>query len=296
MYENQNNNLNNPFNNNFNILMNSYINDNDSFSFDNYQYSQTNHKFEIVNQDQFQICLKKNSELFSKNKFNILKKCITDKFLLTSFSITKEINEQIISKKNKNIVTNSENNIQLKRGRKKKNDYSFRKRNKFCTDNLIHRLKTLYFQKFLIALINTKIESCFKEQKYTIIKINSDIIKDIKNKTNLKLLNSTFKEFLSKEISIKCYRKNKQHNTIEIQKLLQSKFKDEFETILNMNLMELYKIFISKNSYEIIKNKFNFIFKYNYISLINKLDESDEYKEKLKDFCLNYIKFLTCER
>jgi len=296
MFENLNNNLNNSFNNNLNILMNSYINDNDSISLDNYQCSQTNHKFEIVKQEQFQICLKKKCELFSKNKFNNLQKCITDKFLLISFSISKEINEQILSKTTKNIVTNSENNFQIKRGRKRKNDNSIRKRNKFCTDNLIHRLKTLYFQKFLIALINTKIESCFNEQKYTIIKINSDIIKNIKNKTNLKLLNSTFKEFLSKEISIKFYRKDKQHNIIEIQKLLQSDFKEEFETILNTNLMELYKIFISKNSYEIIENKFNFRFKYNYITLINKLDETEEYKDKLKDFCLNYINFLTCER
>ena len=70
MFENLNNNLNNSFNNNLNILMNSYINDNDSISLDNYQCSQTNHKLEIVKQEQFQICLKKNRELFSKNKFN----------------------------------------------------------------------------------------------------------------------------------------------------------------------------------------------------------------------------------
>ena len=291
MNENQNNNF-----NNFNILINTLNQDYDSISLDNYQCNQGNNKFEIVNQEQFQINLNKKTELFFKNKFNNLKECLTDKFLLSSFSISKQINEQFLSNKALQVNYTVNNNIQFKRGRKKKNDISFRKRNKFCNDNLNHRLKTLYFQKFLITLINKKIKSCFKEQRYTIIKINSDIIKDIKNKSNLKLLDSTFKDFLSREISKKFYRKDKQHNCLEIQKLLNSKFKQDFETILNTKLKDLYNIFISNDSLNIIKNRFNFIFECNYITLIKDLNESNEYKDKLKDFCLNYISFLKGER
>ena len=291
MNDNQNNNF-----NNFNILINTLNQDYDTISLENYQCNQSIHKFEIVNQEQFQINLNKGTELFSKNKFNNLKKCLTDKFLLSSFSISKPINEQILSNKALQVNYTGNNNIQFKRGRKKKNDITFRKRNKFCNDNLNHRLKTLYFQKFLITLINTKIKSSSNEQKYTIIKINSDIIKDIKNKSNLKLLDSTFKDFLSREISIKFYRKDKIHNCNEIQKILNSKFKQDFETIFNTKLIDLYNIFISNDSLNIIKNKFNFIFKSNYITLINNLEESDEYKDKLKDFCLNYINFLKGER
>ena len=291
MNENQNNNF-----NNFNILTNTLNQDYDLNSLDNYQCCQAIHQFEIVNQEQFQISLNKGTELFSKNKFNNLKECLTDKFLLSSFSISKPINDQILSNKALQVNYTENKNIKFKRGRKKKNDITFRKRNKFCNDNLNHRLKTLYFQKFLITLINAKIKSCFKEQKYTIIKVNSDIIKDIKNKFNLNLLESTFKDFLSREISIKFYRKDKQHNYFEIQKILNSKFKQDFETILNTKLIELYNIFISNDSLNIIKKKFNFIFKCNYNSLINNLDETDEYKDKLKDFCLNYISFLKGER
>jgi hypothetical protein len=235
------------------------------------------------------------TKLIKNYKLNNLKNCLTDNFLLTSFSISKQINEQILSNIPQVNYTEN-NNFQFKRGRKKKDDISNRKRNKFCNDNLNHRLKTLYFQRFLITLINTKIKSCFKEQKYTIIKINSDIIKDIKNKSNLDLLNSTLGDFLSREISIKFYKKDKHHNYFEIQKLLNTKFKQEFETILNTKLIELYNIFISNDSLKIIKNKFNFIFKCNYITLINELDESNEYKDKLKKFCLNYINFLNGER
>jgi hypothetical protein len=291
MNENQNNNF-----NNFNILTNTLNQEYDLISLDNYQCCQAIHQFEIVNQEQFQISLNKDTELFSKNKFNNLKECLTDKFLLSSFSISKPINDQILSNKALQVNYTENKNIKFKRGRKKKNDITFRKRNKFCNDNLNHRLKTLYFQKFLITLINAKIKSCFKEQKYTIIKVNSDIIKDIKNKSNLNLLESTFKDFLSREISIKFYRKDKQHNCFEIQKILNSKFKQDFETILNTKLIELYNIFISNDSLNIIKKKFNFIFKCNYNSLINNLDETDEYKDKLKDFCLNYISFLKGER
>jgi hypothetical protein len=291
MNENQNNNF-----NNFNILTNTLNQEYDLISLDNYQCCQAIHQFEIVNQEQFQISLNKGTELFSKNKFNNLKECLTDKFLLSSFSISKPINDQILSNKALQVNYTENKNIKFKRGRKKKNDITFRKRNKFCNDNLNHRLKTLYFQKFLITLINAKIKSCFKEQKYTIIKVNSDIIKDIKNKSNLNLLESTFKDFLSREISIKFYRKDKHHNCFEIQKILNSKFKQDFETILNTKLIELYNIFISNDSLNIIKKKFNFIFKCNYNSLINNLDETDEYKDKLKDFCLNYISFLKGER
>jgi len=291
MNENQNNNF-----NNFNIFTNTLNQEYDSNSLDNYQCCQAIHQFEIVNQEQFQISLNKGTELFSKNKFNNLKECLTDKFLLSSFSISKPINDQILSNKALQVNYTENKNIKFKRGRKKKNDITFRKRNKFCNDNLNHRLKTLYLQKFLITLINAKIKSCFKEQKYTIIKVNSDIIKDIKNKSNLNLLESTFKDFLSREISIKFYRKDKQHNYNEIKKILNSKFKQDFETILNTKLIELYNIFISNDSLNIIKKKFNFIFKCNYNSLINNLDETDEYKDKLKDFCLNYISFLKGER
>jgi hypothetical protein len=292
MNENQNNNF-NGFNN-YNNMINPLNSDLISTSSNNYQNDQNNNQFEIVKEDRFQINSNK-TKLFFKNQLNNLKNCLSDNFLLTSFSISKQINEQILSNIPQVNYTEN-NNFQFKRGRKKKDDISNRKRNKFCNDNLNHRLKTLYFQKFLITLINTKIKSCFKEQKYTIIKINSDIIKDIKNKSNLDLLNSTLGEFLSKEISIKFYKKDKHHNYFEIQKLLNTKFKQEFETILNTKLIELYNIFISNDSLKIIKNKFNFIFKCNYITLINELDESNEYKDKLKKFCLNYINFLNGER
>ena len=292
MNENQNNNF-NGFNN-YNNMINPLNSDLISTSSNNYQNDQNNNQFEIVKEDRFQINSNK-TKLFFKNQLNNLKNCLSDNFLLTSFSISKQINEQILSNIPQVNYTEN-NNFQFKRGRKKKDDISNRKRNKFCNDNLNHRLKTLYFQKFLITLINTKIKSCFKEQKYTIIKINSDIIKDIKNKSNLDLLNSTLGEFLSREISIKFYKKDKHHNYFEIQKLLNTKFKQEFETILNTKLIELYNIFISNDSLKIIKNKFNFIFKCNYITLINELDESNEYKDKLKKFCLNYINFLNGER
>ena len=292
MNENQNNYF-NGFNN-YNNMINPLNSDFNSISSDNYQNGQDNNQFEIIKEDRFQINSNK-IKLFFKNQLDNLKNCLTDNFLLTSFSISKQINEQILSNIPQVNYTEN-NNFQFKRGRKKKDDISNRKRNKFCNDNLNHRLKTLYFQKFLITLINTKIKSCFKEQKYTIIKINSDIIKDIKNKSNLDLLNSTLGEFLSKEISIKFYKKDKHHNYFEIQKLLNTKFKQEFETILNTKLIELYNIFISNDSLKIIKNKFNFIFKCNYITLINELDESNEYKDKLKKFCLNYINFLNGER
>jgi hypothetical protein len=293
MYENYADN--NFYNlNNYNNFIYPYITEIDSYmSLDNYQIQSNNCKFKIINQEQFEISNNnKNKDKQNEKKFINLTLSINESFILTTFSISNQINEQFIPQRQEQVNLSEIENYQIKRGRKKKNDIRTRKRNQFCADNLMHRLKTLFYQKFLITFINAKIKKVFKEQKYQIIKINADIIKDIKSLLNLKLLEVTLKEFLSNKISIKFYRKNTNHNIIQMEKLLESDYKDEFKIIFNTQIIEFYNIFISKDSFNIIKKRYGFEFNSNYITLINKLDETFEYKEKLKNFCLNYVNYL----
>jgi len=294
MYENNYADINFYNLNNYNNFINTSVTEIDSYmSLDTYQCQPKNNcKFNIINQEQFQICNNKQNKEQKEKKFINLTLSINDSFILTTFSISKEISEQIIPQRSEQVNLSEIEYSQIKRGRKKKNDSRERKRNQFCADNLMHRLKTLFYQKFLITFINEKIKKVFNEQKYQIIKINSDLIKDIKSLLNLKLLEITLKEFLSNKISIKFYRKNTDHNIIQMEKLLESDYKDEFKIILNTQILEFYNIFISKDSFNIIKKKYGFEFNSNYITLINKLNETFEYKEKLKKFCLNYVNYL----
>ena len=75
-------------------------------------------------------------------------------------------------------------------GRKKKNSNSSiqSKRNKFSKDNLIHKFKTIFYQKFLITLINNLISLCDLGKDVKIRKINSEYIKDLTINLNLDIL------------------------------------------------------------------------------------------------------------
>ena len=90
-------------------------------------------------------------------------------------------------------------------GRKKKNSSSSiqSKRNKFSKDNLIHKLKTMFYQKFLIILMNNLISLCCLGIDVKIRKVNSDYIKDLTINLNLDILKKTIADYFSLEISKK---------------------------------------------------------------------------------------------
>ena len=75
-------------------------------------------------------------------------------------------------------------------GRKKKNSNSSiqSKRNKFSKDNLIHKFKTIFYQKFLIALVNNLIPICGLGKDLKIRKVESEFIKDLTINLNLDIL------------------------------------------------------------------------------------------------------------
>ena len=128
------------------------------------------------------------------------------------------------------------------------------KRNKFAKDNIFRKIKTNFFNKFLISYGNKKIDSFYQKQKYLIRKFNKALVTDVSIQFNIDLFNSKIRDLLNQEISNK-------YLTIDLdinKAILKSLEKNpEFNEFLNRSINEIYSLFINDNYKEIISNDFN---------------------------------------
>ena len=200
--------------------------------------------------------------------------------------LTKNNNIRRINKNQDNIIKKEEkkNNI----GRKKKNDKSKNNHNKYIPDNIVKKIKNR-ISDFLIEFINNLINSIYNTNEINKILLNLNlhkfklknqkkIIKKIEHKfsanltkkeDNLKLLNSTLKEYLSNKISTKYVNYKENQNELIISKLLED---DENKDIFKFVFQEL-KIEDWLQIYTHQKNIDDYIYRYD-------LDEEKECKIK----------------
>ena len=121
------------------------------------------------------------------------------------YNINNSISEFNTKEKTPNIIDINHSNTfdinlnqKKKLGRKRKNSTEqSNNRNKFSKDNLIHKFKTIFYQKFLIVLINNLIFSSGLGKDFKIRKVSNDYIKDLKININLDILNKTIAEYFS---------------------------------------------------------------------------------------------------
>ena len=202
--------------------------------------------------------------------------------------LTKNNNIRRINKNQDNIIKKEEkkNNI----GRKKKNDNSKSNHNKYIPDNIVKKIKNR-ISDFLIEFINNLINSIYNTNEINKILLNLNlhkfklknqkkIIKKIEHKfsanltkkeDNLKLLNSTLKEYLSNKISTKYVNYKENQNELIISKLLEDdKNKDIFKFVFQELKIEdwlqiytyqkniddyIYRYDLSKEKEKVIKIK-----------------------------------------
>ena len=128
------------------------------------------------------------------------------------------------------------------------------KRNKFAKDNIFRKIKTNFFNKFLISYGNKKIDSFYQKQKYLIRKFNKALVTDVSIQFNIDLFNSKIRDLLNQEISNK-------YSTIDLEvnkAILKSLEKNpEFNEFLNSSVNKIYSLFINDNYKEIITSEFN---------------------------------------
>jgi hypothetical protein len=186
---------------------------------------------------------------------------------------------------------NSVNEEKKTLGRKKKNSNSSiqSKRNKFSKDNLIHKFKTIFYQKFLIALVNNLIPICGLGKDLKIRKVESEFIKDLTINLNLDILKKTVAEYFSFEISKK-YTKQEKNSNQNIINMLKSLLisKEKFKKLLDTKIEDLYKIFIDDDCVNIIYNEFGIDLsekKMNSLKYFLDLEEKEEYRKSLEKAC-----------
>jgi len=232
-----------------------------------------------------------------------------------SEGLTAEMTNNNLSEPNKNYVIqksiesfnippiNVDNNPNQEKkkclGRKKKNSDSVNlsNRNKFSKDNLIHKFKTIFYQKFLITLTDNLVIICLgKDSK--IRKVNSDFIKDLTINLNLEILQKTLADYFTFKISKK-YTKQEENsnekNINNLKKILNSNEKFiKFNKLINTKIEDLYQIFIKDDCVEIIKNEFNLDLsedKYNCLNYFLNLEKDPKYRECLEKACKNIYSF-----
>ena len=200
--------------------------------------------------------------------------------------LTKNNNIRRINKNQGNIIKKEEKKNSI--GRKKKNDNSKSNHNKYIPDNIVKKIKNR-ISDFLIEFINNLINSIYNINEINKILLNLNlhkfelknqkkIIKKIEHKfsanlakkeDNLKLLNSTLKEYLSNKISTKYVNYKENQNELIISKLLED---DENKDIFKFVFQEL-KIEDWLQIYTYQKNIDDYIYRYD-------LDEEKECKIK----------------
>ena len=189
--------------------------------------------------------------------------------------LTKNNNIRRINKNQDNIIKKEEKKNSI--GRKKKNDNSKSNHNKYIPDNIVKKIKNR-ISDFLIEFINNLINSIYNTNEINKILLNLNlhkfklknqkkIIKKIEHKfsanltkkeDNLKLLNSTLKEYLSNKISTKYVNYKENQNELIISKLLED---DENKDIFKFVFHEL-KIEDWLQIYTHQKNIDDYIYRY----------------------------------
>ena len=165
------------------------------------------------------------------------------------------------------------------------------KRNKFAKDNIFRKIKTNFFNKFLVSYGNLIIFSFYQKQKYLIRKFNKALVTDVSIQFNIDLFNSKIRDLLNQEISNKYSTIDLEVNKVILNCLEKN---PEFNEFLNRSINEIYSLFINDNYKEIISNIFNIDKKEIYfenitgkiIELKEKGDE-EEYIENFKRFASN---------
>ncbi len=225
--------------------------------------------------------------------------------------LTKNNNIRRINKNQDNIIKKEEKKNSI--GRKKKNDNSKSNHNKYIPDNIVKKIKNR-ISDFLIEFTNNLINSIYNINEINKILLNLNlhkfelknqkkIIKKIEHKfsanltkkeDNLKLLNSTLKEYLSNKISTKYVNYKENQNELIISKLLEDdKNKDIFKFVFQELKIEdwlqiythqkniddyIYRYDLSKEKEKVIKIKKSIVGIDEYLKKLITLENENDNK------------------
>ena len=160
------------------------------------------------------------------------------------------LNQKLNKKEIKNQKTMKKKKIKKKKllGRKKKDGIEKGKHNKYSPDNIIKKIKTIFFKYIIIYinLIKEKHAQKYKEN-FEFKKLSyENYINNLKKDKEILLLNKPLKDFVSLEISSK-HGLNFDFNRQKMEKILEEeKDNQKLKFLLNMTFDEWIDIFTFK--------------------------------------------------
>jgi hypothetical protein len=180
--------------------------------------------------------------------------------------------ETLKQRKTRNRGVKLQKEEKKKSGRKRKEDNTLCKHNKNTPDNIIKKIKTkilkyllIFINKLLYSIFDSNtIKSCLKEinrseyeekekekEKVGLIKYldYKSFIDQMKKDFNIKCLNMTLKDFLSKKVSEKFKNINDDTNKKIIEDLLKQN-NEIFNFIFNLKLGDWLDVFLYKKEFE----------------------------------------------
>ena len=241
-----------------------------------------------------------NSEINLDNKINLYDK------LKKKENIILEINEKF------------KNNIKEKKkklGRKRKGEKEKGNHDKNSEDNKICKIKSLFLNE-----CNNLLNSSLKDKNLKFLSLDGKINTDLKKEHNIKLLNSTIKDFYEKSSISRRYISEKKNlsnnNKILIKKIFEENEETETIKILNLTFRELLNIFIrdispislplkekiedisilNTNKYKNITNNFFEAIKKKEIKNNENEEDIKDYIKNLRDLIINYENWFSIKK
>jgi hypothetical protein len=190
------------------------------------------------------------------------------------------------NKRTKTMLTLPKNKI----GRKRKNDTSIRKHNKYTGDNLRRKCKQIILSNALI-FINDKIKQIYNNNigkglyRKELLRLNNFQQYDINNNFNKKFLDKKLCAIFSEKVSGKFTNYMPNHNQIIIKRLLEEKDEDKkifFRKLFNVTFLQCLKKFIGIESIEELDG-----FK-TFNEFKEESTDEPEYIDALRLYCLEF--------
>ena len=183
-------------------------------------------------------------EILSEKKLNKIR----ENFLIDDKLKNEEKELELSKKKRKRTynIVEDETKIRYQKGRKKMGDKTERNHNKMSPDNIIKKIKSKIFGMILL-FVNNILNQNNKDKNYKKLKdLNYKYINQLNKVIDLDYLGLPLKDLLSKEISPKFKKYQKDYNKKTIENIEKKNNNEIINFVFNMTFREWLDLFTSK--------------------------------------------------
>jgi len=183
-----------------------------------------------------------------------------------------------------------DNSKNKKQGRKKKESKEQGNHNKYTSDNIIRKCKTIIIN-LLFNLINKKIKELFRKEKgyvstrKRLMKMRQTQIANSSVKYNQSFLNKKLKDIFSENLSTRCSNFPINHNKELINELLNEKDLNKrqfFNDLFELSFLDCLEHFRGTKSFYCLEGLEN------YKKICDKLDGDEDYKDSFLSYIENF--------